>query len=159
MEENNVNEAAEEEPQPQPKRKSKLWLPHKTFENTTRFQSFLRKEQCWKITNTLDIAGGTKTFYYCNKSGVGRNRCPAQLSAYKPSTTSTIILESSGGHVHQDNHPKISAKVYKKIKEYVKIGMKPRVISHEIRTNPKYLVKPTKNQVSLVYNSIFGIIW
>ena len=93
---------------------------------------------------------GEKTFYYCNKEGRGANQCPAMISALKKNDACNTIFEMSGEHVHTEMQRKMDPKVREKIAECVGNGMKQRAISHELRTNADFPVKPTKNQVSYV---------
>lgn len=114
-----------------------------------QLDTFFKAERNWKCVKKVQMNNGEKTFYYCNVAGRGRNRCPAKLSAFKPTNSPKTVLETAGHHVHEEGKFRMTPKVYKKIEEYVNLGMKLRAISHEIRTNPRYTEKPSKNQVGL----------
>lgn len=152
MEIQNTDSEDEEVEIAQPKRKTKIWTYLKTLENEKKRKSFFKKEPFWQVLKKVSNAGAEKVFYYCNKAGVRRNKCPAQLTVTKQSNSTVATLERANEHDHRGEKCKITPQLLTKIKEYVRLGLKQRAISHEIRNNPDFPNKPTKTQVSL--NSI-----
>lgn len=133
---------------PQIKRRTKTWTFYKSLRNNDELQLLFDDERFWKSKKKVCLKSGEKTFFYCNKSGTGPNRCPAQLTSFKMVNSSEIQLHRYGDHSHQEGRNRMTQQVRRKIEKCVKSGMKHRAISHEIRSDCRFPIKPSKNQVS-----------
>lgn len=129
-------------------RRPKQWLPYRVLGSAHEISLFFQEESFWKVKTKVTLVVGEKTSYYCNKEGRGANKCPAMLSKLKKNDACNTIFQISGEHVHTEMQRKLDPRVREKIAECVENGMKQRAISHELRSNADFPVKPTKNQVS-----------
>lgn len=115
---------------------------------------FLKTTGFGKKKNLVTINGEVK-YYYCNFSGVGEERCPAELKISMRKKYQDFLLFRLDDHNHGEDDPpptKLDPKALEKIAEYHKLGIKPAMISHHLREDKQIKSAPTKHQVN--YNLV-----
>lgn len=155
------------EEQIEPKNK-KIWRADQVLQTIEERGQYFADNSFWKIKYTNKrVAGGKKTYYYCNFLGRTKNTCSAELCVFERSDATDFILHRCCEHTHADNvqSTKVGADVYDKIKKMREKGMTQRLISHDLRTDDNIGRAPTENQVEFQFTvkhkkaNVFVVLW
>lgn len=121
-----------------PKKHTKLiWKEAQTFQNEEEKKEFLKKNDVWKIRNVRK----EKIFYYCNAVSIRRGApCPAKVYVHNGILNKQVLMSNGKDHEHERpdqflRQNLLPDNVKHAIGDMVNLGLKPRIISHNLREN------------------------
>lgn len=140
------------EPPPKKTRRTFKWVIEKVFGSEDEVQQFFANEPFWRKETTKCLQTGKKTQFYCNQIRHTGVQCPARIYIWQATDNSLSLMRNGEEHQHdlegqtQQKIP-LEPAAYARIKELVELRQRPRMISHLIREDDRFLVKPDENQV------------
>lgn len=140
------------ERRPTKKRQTFTWLIERAFDSEDEVNGFFETEPYWKKDTVKHLKTGRKTLYYCNQVGRNGIQCPAKIYIWQKTDNTLHLMRNGMDHCHDADGQKqktgvINGAVLKKVEELVRLRVRPRAISHLIREDEGFPVKPTENQV------------
>lgn len=140
-------------------RVSEVWTLEQEFGSADELKEYVRDQATWCISRSnLLTAEGHKTFYYCNIVSKKNNAqgCPAKI--YTVSSATEVKFSVFKNNVDHDHENKVLSKrvtairyeFLNRVKEYLRLGVKPRAISHELRFDVTIENKPTEKEVNKI---------
>lgn len=138
--------------QPVKKRQTYVWLIERAFDSEEDVKFFFEMEPFWKKDSVKHLKSGKKTLHYCNRVGRVGSQCPAKIYIWEKTDKTLHLMRNGMDHCHDAEGQKqkpgvIDGRVMKKVEELVRLRVRPRAISHLIREDEGFPVKPTENQV------------
>lgn len=142
-------------PQPRKKRQTFTWLSERAFDSEDEIRRFFEVESYWRKDTVKHLQSGRKTLYYCNQVGRSGIQCPAKINIWEKPDKTLHLMRNGMDHCHDADGQKkktdtIDGAVMKKVEELVRLRIRPRAISHLIREDEGFPVKPSENQVSII---------
>lgn len=142
---------------PRKKRVVGLWTLDREFDTSEQRNQYIDAEEVWrKKRSNVHSEIGLKSYFYCNVISKKKSaaQCPARIYTLDSNTAVKFSVYRNGmDHVH-DKDGQIPSKkpeplrddLMHKVKEYLDVNAKPRVISHKLR-NDENIEKPSVSQV------------
>lgn len=150
--ENEHNE--DNEVPPKKKRRRFNWIIEKQFESRDDMELFFGEERFWKKDTTKHLESGTKTLYYCTQVARTAVQCPSKIYIWEKADKTLYLMRNGENHHHALEGQKqrkvpVDAAVLERVRELVVLKVRPRQISHSIREDNRFAVKPDEIQVSV----------
>lgn len=130
------------------RRLSKIWLHTASLANEAEKQRFLVTEAWWKSQKTTRGRNGhSKQYFYC--SSAKAKSCPAMIYLQKEGNAAAYSVFESGQHEHGGDGVQLCKLMMEYIASLVASNHKFRSISHLIREDQRFDIKPDDKQVKL----------
>lgn len=123
-----------------------------TFANRDEFDDFLKTENVWSKTNTVNTLHGIKTMFRCNKAKRRGKQCSASIYTIhdsEPNDQTITVFRKNHDHDHENvqnrsNH--LSAEAKQKIIELYERKLPPKSILFDLHRDERH-TQVTINQV------------